>query len=82
LADKPLSLDYTSVVSAAEIIKELPNLTEAERRAILNKLRELSNLDDERWEQLLDEPHPRPKLETFLRESALEGEAPLDSSRL
>jgi len=29
-------------VSATEIIKELPKLTEAERRAVLNKLRELA----------------------------------------
>jgi hypothetical protein len=29
-------------VSAAEIIRELPKLTEAERRAVLNKLRELA----------------------------------------
>ena len=69
-------------VSASEIIKELPKLSEAERRAILDKLRELAGLDDERWEQLLNDPRPRPKLEAFLRESAAEGELPLDPSRL
>jgi hypothetical protein len=69
-------------VSASEIINELPKLSEAERRAILNKLRELSQEDDEHWEQLLNDPQPRPKLEAFLRESAAEGESPLDSSRL
>ncbi|HMF80804.1 MAG TPA: hypothetical protein VK562_05315 [Candidatus Acidoferrum sp.] len=69
-------------MSASEIIKELPKLSEAERRAVLNKLRELSQLDDERWEELLNDPKPRPKLEAFLRESAAEGESPLDSNRL
>jgi uncharacterized damage-inducible protein DinB len=69
-------------VSASEIINELPKLSEAERRAILNKLRELSQEDDEHWEQLLNDPQPRPKLEAFLRESAAEGESPLDPSRL
>ena len=69
-------------MSASEIIKELPKLTEAERRAILDKLRELAQKDDERWEQLLNDPQPRPKLEAFLRESAAEGESPLDPSRL
>jgi hypothetical protein len=69
-------------VSAAEIIEELPKLTEAERRAVLNKLRELAQMDDDRWEQLLSEPQPRPKLESFVRESADEGEAPLDHNQL
>ena len=69
-------------MSAAEILKELPKLTEAERRAVLNKLRELSQMDDEQWERLLNDPRPRPKLETFVRESGDEGEAPLDRSRL
>ena len=64
----------------AEIIKELPKLTEAERRAVLNKLRELLRIDDDRWEQLLNDPQPLPKLESFVRESAEEGEAPLLSS--
>ena len=49
---------------------------------MLNKLRELSQLDDERWDELLNDPKPRPKLEAFLRESADEGESPLDSNRL
>ena len=71
-----------SFVSASEIIKELPKLSEAERRDVLNKLRELSQLDDESWDELLNDPKPRPKLEAFLRESAAEGESPLDLNRL
>ena len=35
-----------SLVSASEIIKELPKLSEAERRAVLNKLRELAARDE------------------------------------
>lgn len=69
-------------MSAAEIIRELPKLTDAERRSVLNKLRELLQMDDERWEELLNEPTPRPKLKAFVRESAEEGEAPLDLDRL
>jgi hypothetical protein len=38
--------------------------------------------EDERWESLLAYPNPRPKLDAFLRESATDGEAPLDPSRL
>ncbi len=69
-------------MSASEIIEELPKLSEAERRAILDKLRELAGMDDDHWEQLINDPRPRPKLEAFLRESAAEGESPLDPSRL
>jgi len=42
----------------------------------------LAQQNNERWEQLLNDPRPRPKLETFLRESAAEGESPIDPSRL
>ena len=69
-------------MSASEIIKELPKLSEAERHAVLNKLRELLQLDDKSWDELLNDPEPRPKLEAFLRESAAEGESPLGSNRL
>jgi len=34
-------------VNASEIIKELPKLSEAERRAVLNKLRELDVRDED-----------------------------------
>lgn len=34
-------------MSASEIIKELPKLSETERRAVLNKLRELSEQDED-----------------------------------
>jgi hypothetical protein len=42
----------------------------------------LTQQDDARWEQLLDYPGPRPKLEAFLRESAAEPDEPLDPRRL
>jgi hypothetical protein len=69
-------------VSASEIIKELPKLSDAERLAVLDKLRELSQLDDAHWEKLINDPQPRPKLDAFMRESAAEGESHLDPSRL
>lgn len=42
----------------------------------------LARQDDERWERLLAEPQRRPKLDAFLRESAAEGDEPLDPERL
>lgn len=42
----------------------------------------LARQEDERWERTLDEKRARPRLEAFLRESAAEGDEPLDPSRL
>lgn len=42
----------------------------------------LARQDDERWEQLLAAPQTRPRLDAFLRESAAEGDQPLDPRRL
>ena len=73
---------YTSHVSAAEIINELPKLNETERRAILERLRELSHQDDEQWEQIIADPRPRPKLEAFVKEALSERSESLDLERL
>src|SRR2546423_3924455 len=45
--DKLPTEDYDFAVSASEIIKELPKLSEAERRAVLKKLRELAAQDED-----------------------------------
>jgi hypothetical protein len=42
----------------------------------------LAQQDDERWEDLLNDPRPRPKLEDFVHESLAEGSEPLDIERL
>ena len=42
----------------------------------------LARESDEAWERTLSDVTPRPKLEMFLRESAAEGEEPLDTTRL
>ncbi len=42
----------------------------------------LAKQDDEAWEQRLAESKPRPRLDTFLRDSATEGDEPLDPNRL
>jgi hypothetical protein len=73
---------YISRVSAAEIINALPKLNETERRAILEKLRELAQQDDEQWERIIADPRPRPKLQAFVKEALSEGSEPLDLERL
>ncbi|MDQ2823951.1 MAG: hypothetical protein M3R29_00680 [Verrucomicrobiota bacterium] len=69
-------------MSASEIIKELPKLSDAERRAILDKLRELAQVDDDRWEEIINHPTPRPKLSAFIEQAIAEGSKPLDLNRM
>ena len=42
----------------------------------------LARQADEAWEQRLAYPQPRPCLDAFLRDSAAEGDEPLDLNRL
>ena len=42
----------------------------------------LARQEDEAWERALDDNRPRPRLESFLRESAAEGDEPMDINRL
>ena len=69
-------------MSAAEIIEQLPKLSPAERQAILDKMRELAQVDDDRWEQIINEPMPRPKLKAFIEQATAEGSEPLDLNRM
>jgi hypothetical protein len=66
-----------------EIIAICEALPPAKQTAVAEFARFLlSRQDDERWEQLLAEPGRRPKLDTFVRESALEPDEPMDLDRL
>ena len=82
LPDKIANGDYDLTVSASEIIRELPKLSDAERQAVLDKLRELAQVDDDRWEQIINEPTPRPKLQAFKEQATAEGSEPLDLNRM
>ena len=42
----------------------------------------LARQDDEAWERRLAYPRARPRLDAFLRDSAAEGDEPLDPHRL
>jgi hypothetical protein len=41
----------------------------------------LARQDDEAWERLIAYPQARPRLDAFLRDSAAEGDEPLDPHR-
>ncbi len=68
-------------MSAAEIIEELPKLTDVERRAVYDKLCELAQ-GDQRWEEIINDERPHPKLETFIGQARAEGSEPLDLDKL
>jgi hypothetical protein len=77
-----LTEGYNFTVSTSEIINELPKLSEAERQSILEKLRELAQVDDDRWEEIINEPTPRSKLRGFIEQATAEGSEPLDLNRM
>jgi hypothetical protein len=56
-------------------------LTEAERRAVYDKLCELAQ-GDQRWEEIINDERLRPKLESFLEKARAEGSEPLDLDKL
>jgi hypothetical protein len=39
-------------------------------------------MDDDRWEEIINEPTPRPKLRAFIEQAAAEGSEPLDLNRM
>jgi hypothetical protein len=63
-----------------EVCKVLPEDKQAELVDFARFL--LARQDDQAWERRLDDSKPLPRLDSFLRESAAEGDEPLDPSRL
>lgn len=66
-----------------EIVNICESLSPAKRAAVAEFARFLlSRADDERWEHIIADQKRRPKLETFVRESAEEADEPMDLNRL
>jgi hypothetical protein len=69
--------------ATAEIIEVCEALPEEKRSEVVDFARFLlSQLDENRWEAILSDDKPRPKLEEFLKASAHEGDELLDPSKL
>lgn len=67
----------------AELVRICEALPVEKRQEVADFARFLlARSDDEAWERLLDDPKPRPRLDAFVRESATEGDEPLDQTRL
>lgn len=70
-------------VETEELVSICEQLPEAKRVELADFARFLlTRQGDERWEQIIAETKPRPKLDAFLKESAHEGPQPLDLDRL
>jgi len=66
-----------------EIVDICESLSADKRMAVAEFARFLSSrADDERWEHLISDPKRRQKFETFVRESAAEGDEPMNVDRL
>ncbi|HZF02152.1 MAG TPA: hypothetical protein VE344_09690 [Methylomirabilota bacterium] len=70
----------SAVQEIVQVCEVLPEEKQAELADFARFL--LARQDDEAWEQRLAYPQSRPRLDAFLRESAAEGDSPLDSNRL
>ena len=71
-------------MSVAEEIIEACKVLPADKQAELVDFARflLARQDDEAWERRLAGSQAQPRLESFLRESAAEGDEPLDPNRL
>lgn len=66
-----------------ELVQICERLPKAKRAEVADFARFLlSQLDDDRWERLIAETAPRPKLDAFLEASEAEPSEPLDPDRL
>jgi hypothetical protein len=67
-----------------ELIEICEQLPAAKRTEVADFARFLlAQQADQRWEQIIDDPKPRPKLDEFLKQSRAEASAePMDTDRL
>jgi hypothetical protein len=72
-----MSAETQELISICEQLPVVKQLAVADFARFL-----LARESDERWEQIIADPNPRPKLDAFLNESKLEVAEPLDLDRL
>jgi hypothetical protein len=72
-----MSIDTRDLV---EICEQLPEAKRAEVADFARFL--LAQQGDHRWEQIVGDPQPRPKLDAFLKESRTGPSEPLELDRL
>jgi hypothetical protein len=72
-----MSIETQDVVDICEQLPEAKRIEVADFARFL-----LAQQGDQRWEQIIADGRPRPKLDAFLKESAKEAAEPLDLDRL
>lgn len=69
--------------ATAEIIAVCEALPPAKRAEVADFAKFLLTREsDARWDAIIDDPQPRPKLEAFVEKAAAEGSEPLDLDRM
>ncbi len=63
-----------------EVCEALPPAKQAEVADFAKFL--LAQQGDSRWEEIINDPHPRPKLEAFIEKAVNEGSEPLELDRM
>lgn len=70
-------------MSAEEIMELCESLSPQKREEVVDFARFLLTREqDARWESIIDDSNPRPRLEAFLRESRDEADEAFDRSKL
>ncbi len=66
-----------------ELIRICESLSEDKRAEVADFAQFLAERqDDARWERIINDPRPLPKLEAFIEQAVREGSEPLDLDRL
>jgi hypothetical protein len=85
IVESSRAADYFPIMSSttAEIIQVCEALPADKQSELADFARFLlARQDDEAWESRIAYPKNRPRLDSFLRDSAAEGDEPLDPNRL
>jgi hypothetical protein len=81
--EQPLKISYPHGMSASEIAELCDALPPDKREEVADFARFLlARQENDRWEAMIADPKPRPRLDAFLRESAGETDEVLDLERL
>ncbi len=68
--------------ATAEIIAVCEALPPAKRLGVADFAKFLTQESDARWDAIIEDPQPRPKLEVFVEKAVAEGSEPLDLDRM
>jgi hypothetical protein len=77
-----MSVETDELVAVAERLSPQKRAAVADFARFLLSREAAEEDGDAAWERIIADPHPRPKLEAFLKASAAEGSEPMDLDKL